>query len=176
MALNIVSESPFSAEVTEQFRSPIAPAAGSPQQTEAILVAAYSLGVKRADLLQRGVEPSDVEYALSILCHWPFKPQGIGEIVAQTRAVSQHAAQEAIRGDARELDRLVPDFMLLLSTERLHELQDRGALQYDGRSFAISEELDKSDEWVDEGNGWPEPEEAVEQEGEPAAEEEGEGV
>lgn len=129
MALEIIRESPFSDEITGIFRELVAHRVQE-DQVDAVLTAGYSLASKRAYLFSRELFPLDVEYSLSLLCHWPLKPKGNEKVVEETRQLSLAAAQEVAHGNSEPLDELVPDATLLLPHETLYALQARDVVSH----------------------------------------------
>jgi len=86
----------------------------------------YALAAARAEMLRGGtLYPIDAEYAFSIWCRWPLKP----DVSAEFRGTVQNL-RESVFGnglDAYQLASAVPDSTLLLPFEGLYRLQAANA-------------------------------------------------
>ncbi len=58
-----------------QFARLIEPELQEGENLQDVLAGSASLGLKRARLLERNALPMDIEFALALLCWWPFKPK-----------------------------------------------------------------------------------------------------
>ncbi|WP_435611783.1 hypothetical protein [Streptomyces sp. bgisy159] len=86
-----------------------------------VLEAGVHLGNRRAALLGRAMYPIDVEFALSVMCWWPFKPP-VSDMYLEA---AQRFRREVIRNSAT-LDHHVPDEALRMDWEELYEKQRTG--------------------------------------------------
>jgi hypothetical protein len=127
--LNVTGPHMFG-DLDELFRAILdTTATGSDRAYEDDFIAGcYALASARAEILRGGVAyPIDAEFAFSLWCRWPLKP----EVSAEFRSTVQNL-RESIFSGGLETDRLaaaVPDSTLLLPFEGLYRLQAAEALE-----------------------------------------------
>ena len=88
----------------------------------------YALASARAELLRGGVAyPIDAEFAFSLWCRWPLKP----EVSMEFRSTVQDLRESIFSGglDTDLLAAAVPDSTLLLPFEGLYRLQAADAVE-----------------------------------------------
>ena len=94
---------------------------------DAFIAGCYALASARAELLRGGmVYPIDAEFAFSLWCRWPLKP----DLSAEFRDNVKNLRETIFTKDAVDTDLLaatVPDSTLLLPFEGLYQLQAAAA-------------------------------------------------
>lgn len=112
-------------EVVEAFHEVLAPRLTPAESVSDFLSGAAELGHRRATLFNREFYPTDVEFALSLFCRWPFKPPTEASYRRAVDGIRASTFQGASLGRTDELNQLVPDETLLLSIEELFDRQRR---------------------------------------------------
>ncbi len=90
---------------------------------EAVLDVATSIAVRRAELLGRAILPVDVEFVLSMICRWPFKPPPPSEY---REYVDKHVRDALSNGDVYGVASEVLEVSLLLPIETLQAVVASG--------------------------------------------------
>jgi hypothetical protein len=91
--------------------------------TALILDAATSLGLRRAELLERRVIPPDVEYVLTIWCWWPLKippPDSYRDVV------DMRIRRPLIQGDVYAASNAILEVGLVLPIDLMHRAVAEG--------------------------------------------------
>jgi glycerol kinase len=103
-------------------RSELAPG----EDVDAVLAWGVYLGERRAALLGRSPIQSDLEFALSVFCWWPFKTLPPESTRGDLILVRQTALRQSEGDPSRVLDELVPESTLTADLPELERLQGQG--------------------------------------------------
>lgn len=96
------------------------------ESLEGVLRLAAFLGTKRAELLGRSPEATDVVFALSLFCWWPFKPDPPDPVRTALRARRANLASLAERERFAEIEASVNLDVLTLDAEQIIQLWEEG--------------------------------------------------
>jgi hypothetical protein len=123
----------------ERTRRLISPRLQPGEDLDAAISAGVHLAGRRAQLAERAATQEDLEFALSILCLWPFKTPPADSVERDLRAVRRAPLGAVGRGDFSALDRLVPPSTLARTTQQLATSQQRSV-----ESFLTPEREERS--------------------------------
>lgn len=116
----------FTADIDDLFRHLVEPRLEPDENVEDVLAGGYAIASARASLAEREPFPLDAEFALSVWCWFPLKPDVPTDLRNQLIDARREIFSGFAEGNTELLSSALPESTLLLSHEALYRLQAGG--------------------------------------------------